>query len=304
MADQAAENEQVEDKAALAAFESGFSDPTPPAPKATAEDVKEPAKEGATEQVGADGKQKPEAKTETPAKSEPEFVQLSKTDYAKLMAAADKVVSIEGTQSKINGSVGNLHQLVKKLQEATPKGLTIDLPEDVVSELQKDFPELAGPFRSALVKALSGVKGTGEKGAEIDQSAVQKLVKDTVLQTHIEALEDDYPNWREIVGAPDEKGHIDPNNPYRKWLATQPEDYQAKINNAVSAAVVRKSIDKFNEFVAAQKKAAPALQKKPTPQTEGRRLRIETSIQPRGDGGPPAPRKTVQDSFEQGFNET
>lgn len=299
MADEAAEID-VENADVLKAFETGFQTATPPAITATdgqPETKVDNGNDGKPEGQGTT----PEAAKVVPEAPAPEYVQVTKEQFERLMAAADKVTSLDGTVSKVTGSVGNLHQVIKKLQESTPKGLTIELPDDVTSELQKEFPELAAPFRDALVKALASVKGTGDKGAEVDQAAVQKLVTDAVLQTQMVALEDDYPNWKEIVGfaAP---GEHDPNNPFRKWLATQPEEYQAKVNDADTAFVVRKAIDKFNAFVETQKKAAAQpLPNKTAPKVDGRRLRIQNSVQPRGDGGPPPAGKSVQDAFEEGF---
>lgn len=49
-----------------------------------------------------------------------------------------------------------------------------------------------------------------------------------------------YPNWRDITGSKN-------GNPtaYRKWLATQPADYQATINSTWNANDIIESIDKF-----------------------------------------------------------
>ena len=62
----------------------------------------------------------------------------------------------------------------------------------------------------------------------------------------IKALQDEYPDWRKIVGAVDiTKQQPDPNNPFRKWLATTDAAYQALINSTNSAAVMAHSIRTF-----------------------------------------------------------
>jgi len=62
----------------------------------------------------------------------------------------------------------------------------------------------------------------------------------------IKALQDEYPDWRKIVGQVDiSKQQSDPNNPYRKWLATKDAAYQALINSTNSAAVIAHSIRTF-----------------------------------------------------------
>jgi hypothetical protein len=55
-----------------------------------------------------------------------------------------------------------------------------------------------------------------------------------------------YPNWREIVGAVDiTKQQPDPDNAFRKWLATKDPAYQAKINGTNSPREVEKAIAQF-----------------------------------------------------------
>ena len=55
-----------------------------------------------------------------------------------------------------------------------------------------------------------------------------------------------YPDWREIVGAVDiSKQQPDPNNPFRKWLATRNAAYQKKINDTNSPREIEKAIVLF-----------------------------------------------------------
>lgn len=55
-----------------------------------------------------------------------------------------------------------------------------------------------------------------------------------------------YPDWRAIVGAVDvSKQQPDPNNAFRKWLATKDAAYQKKINGTTSPREVEKAIALF-----------------------------------------------------------
>jgi hypothetical protein len=55
-----------------------------------------------------------------------------------------------------------------------------------------------------------------------------------------------FPDWRTIVGAVDiRKQQPDPNNPFRKWLATKDALYQAKINGTNSPREIEKAIALF-----------------------------------------------------------
>lgn len=66
------------------------------------------------------------------------------------------------------------------------------------------------------------------------------------IDAEIKALDEEYPDWRRIVGAVDiSKRQPDPNSAYRKWLATKDAAYQALINSSTSAAVIAGSIRAF-----------------------------------------------------------
>jgi len=239
---------------------------------------------------------KAETQTEEPRptpKPQPKYVRLTEDQYKTLEAAAQKTSALEGQISKVFGTVGDMQQIVRKIQSATPAGAVVDLPEDVVSEMEKDFPELAGHLKAALGKALKGVRGTG--AAASDPAATERAVRAAVIAHEVEALEDAHPTWKEIVGAVDSAGRADPNNEFRKWLGKQDEAYQRKVNATNSSAVIGKAIDKF--MASKTPARSPATPTKVTAQS----ARIQGAIRPKGDGGTPAPRNTDNDDFEQGF---
>jgi hypothetical protein len=213
------------------------------------------------------------------------------------------------------GSFGNtLQEIRQSIQATTPKGTPVELPADLVAELEEEFPELAGHIRTAIERAFKGMTGTAapEKKADAktetpadskatDQATNDQLVRDAVVALQIEALEDAHPTWREIVGAVDSAGKYDPENPFRKWLATQPTDYQTKINSTNSAMVIGRAIDTFLAHQAEQaKKTTPAT---PVPHAQARKDRIAAAVQPRGAGGNPTPSKSADDEFNEGYRE-
>lgn len=62
----------------------------------------------------------------------------------------------------------------------------------------------------------------------------------------VEALDDAYPDWREIVGSVDIKvERPDPNNPFRKWLATKSAAYRRRVETANSAELIGEAIRLF-----------------------------------------------------------
>lgn len=244
-----------------------------------------------------------EAQTGTPPAeaavvAAPEFIQITQAQWDAIKASAART---EGMDKRIKdtvlGTVGDLEQrIIKKLQAATPAGSVVELPADVVSELETDFPELAPRIKKTLEKALKGLRGTGESTAPDWET----VVKAAAIAYQKEALEDQYPNWREIVG-PVTDGKFDPKNEYRIWLATQPADYQHKVNNTNSAQVISRSIDRFTD---AKKEAAKKVEAKPAtpaPKAAARHNVIRGAVQPKGDGGQPSPTNTAEDELESGF---
>lgn len=251
---------------------------------------------------------KPQPKVETkvapktepkPKPAAPEYVQITKADLDELKAAASKTTAMETQLSKAFGSVGDLKETVRKLQAATPAGHAVEMPKLVLAKVRKDFPELAGLIEEDLAESLKGLRGTGtatEKSA--DPAAVQKLVTAAAIANEREVLEDAYPNWMDITGAAETPEKADPNHPFRKWLATRDAAYQQKVNSTNSSAVIVRAIEKFKAATAAPARVQP----KPAPKVAARVDRIRSAIQPKGDGGQPAPLKTTDD-FSAGFQQ-
>lgn len=289
-----------EDQSQLA-FDTGFGDT---APAETTEKVETKPKEDKPEPKPVAKAKEPPKKTETKAdeKPAPEYVQITKEQMDRFEAAANKTGDFEKQFSKAFGSIGNMQQLLNKLQAATPKGEEIKLPDDVVDELKAEFPELAGHIRTALEKALkAGMRGTGEEKSEADKDPAGEALRKERITLAVEELEDAYPDWKDIVGAVSD-GKFDPTHPFRSWLATQPEDYQQKVNGTNNPRVIERAIDRFKEFEAAEKaKAKKPEPPKPNPQTESRKQALREAVQPRGSGPEPTQNKTEADHFSEGF---
>lgn len=292
-----------DDKQANLAFAEGFDEESP------AEEVL--AKTEVAPKVEAKQEPKIEPKVEAKAPVEeksavpaPKFVQITQEQFDSLLASAKKTEGIEAQLSKVFGTVGNMKQVVDRLQAATPAGMSIEIPKDAFAEMEKDFPELAKHTRDGLEKVLKNIKGTGPAtGATIDPEAVQKVVNAAYAraetQRQVNALDRAHPTWREIVGAVDGHDKHDPNNPFRKWLAKQPAEYQHKINSTDFADDITDAINKFLAATKAPVQPAP----KTAPKIAARKDRIQAAMQPKGDGGQPAPRNSADDDFKSGFQE-
>lgn len=298
------DTEEAEEKQARDDFSAGYASEQPP-PKKTVAAEAEPEPKAASEP-----EPKAETKVEAPAAETPpapKYIQVTQEDWDALKTAANKTAGHETQLSKAFGTLGDLQQIIRKLQSQTPQGLTVELPADVVSEMEDDFPELAGHFKKGLEKALKGIKGTAPAAATTtatattsqtaDPEAVQKMVKEAAMTHELEALEDAHPTWRAIVGAVNAEGKYDANNDFRKWLAKEDAAYQQKVNSTNSSAIISRAIDKFQS----SKTAAPTTPAKPAAHIVARNERVRGAIQPRGDGGQPAPTKTADDDFREGF---
>lgn len=228
--------------------------------------------------------------------SKPEFIQITKKDWDEVQAAARRTASYDSQFSKAFGTIGNIQKLMnaRPAADATPPAEPknrAEILKEAFAEMEKDFPELAQQNKAALERVLSGIPT-----AELDAPKIEQMLASYTSKREVEALEDVHPDWREIVGAVDiTKEQPNPDNPFRKWLATKDAAYQARINGTESAAVIGRAIRSFQT----ETRAAP----KPTekPRDDVRADRIRAAVQPRGDGGGPSATNSREDAFAAGF---
>ena len=226
---------------------------------------------------------------------EPEYVQISAKDWAEVRAAAAKTASYDQQLSRAFGTLGNLQKLVNNFQAQTPTGRKVEIPKDAFAAMERDFPELAQQTRSALEAALSGISGTG--ASDVDPARLETMLATYTAKREIEALEDRYPTWREIVGAVGGGEQPDPNNAFRKWLATKDTIYQHRVNNSESASVIGRAINLFQKET-----VAPPAKANGTPRDTARAERIKAAVQPKGDGAAAPASRSEDDDFLAGFN--
>lgn len=214
---------------------------------------------------------------------EPKYRQITEEDYNRFTTNAAAVDEMRATLGKqvdtAFGKIGGLERVIKQFQESTPAGHAVEITEDDFAELRDEFPELVGPQLKALQRVASKMRGTGQPSQQINGDS---LVLQAKTEIATETLAETHPDWRNVVGAPDSQ------NDYRKWLTSQPQDYQKRVSETYSPVVIGRSIDKFRDHQEQLKK------------TE-RRDRFEQAVTPRGEGGhePPA---DDDDAFNAGFN--
>jgi len=284
-------NDEIElngDDAGTADFDTGFTG----APTATPEqqvDTQKSTSEQHQEPVQDQQKQ--------------QFRQITEDEFSRLSASAAAIDEMRATLGKqsdtVFGKIGGLERMLKQFQDQTPSGSAVEITEDDLAELRDEFPELVGPQLKALQRIASKMRGTGSS-AEFDEGRLHQSVSPLLdkasdgavmrVKSEIaaETLDETNPDWKQIIGLPDENGAI-PETDYRKWLSTQPPEYQARIGDSFSPIVIGRSIDKFLEHQTSLKKNAE------------RRDRFEQAITPQGDGGDDLPPEG-DDAFNAGYN--
>lgn len=288
------------------------------------------------EKVEDKGKGEPGAKDVAPAPAadapaaqipdKPKRARISHEEWEKTRtllndakAMIGKVAGFESQIARLAGTVGTVQKAIQEAatqkQADTPLGLTVQFDDDDFKEFAENYPELAGINRrtlEALFKKVTIGPGTAEPAkteqppADAPKAAPTALTREDVAevlrQEKAKEASDKfiaaYPNWREIVGAPDTDGGPmkESGAAFHAWLKAQPAEYQKRINSTEDPGEMHAALDLFT---ASQKE--PPVAERPTGQN--RRAVIEAAVQPRGDGSTPSPQrpKTEAESMREGF---
>lgn len=271
-------------------LESGFSDAIPEA-----------------------GKEEPAAE---PVKDEPapevKYRQVTEDEWASLQAKAAEIDAVRADVRKdvdrAFGKMGGVERTLAELQKATPAGHALEVTDDVVAELTEAFPEVGALVLQSFKNLAKGMKGTApaaDKAAPAgapDPEQLESTVSARLLALQLEALDDAREDWREVIGAPD-----DSENAYRKWLKTQSPEYQARLAATNSAAVISRSLDKFDSDKAkaveqaAKEKAEADAKAAAEAKAAARRKVLGAADAPKGAGGHGHEGEAPEDQLEAGF---
>jgi hypothetical protein len=272
-----------------AAFASGFTDKAPRKPDA------KPAEKPADKTADTSAKvAEPPPAPVAPKVERPQYIRITRKQLESLES---RIASHEGQFSKAFGTIGNLQKLVNGFQAQTPAGRKVKIPPEAFAQMERDFPELAQQTRGALEAALADLSGTGPTSADIDDEKLEAKLTARETKRELKTLDEDHPNWREIVGSVAQGQQPDAAHPFRRWLATKPAAYQAKLNDSESAAFIGSAIDLFQAETAARRPAAAL-----NPRDAARAERIAGAVQPRGDNAGAAAGPSDDDAFLEGYN--
>ena len=233
------------------------------------------------------------------APATPNYVQITQEQLDGLMATAARIEEIKATATtqidKAFGKIGGVERLISDLQKATPAGQAVNVSQDDFAELTAEYPELAEMQLKGLSRVLSKMNVRGVAGESFDQEKLNALVSerlepalkgvDQKVQQTVQSilLSRDHKDWREVVGetnAPTE---------FRKWMSTQPAEFQKEINTTYDAEVISGALTKFKAAV----KAKAAISQ--------RQSRISAAVTEKGAGGSSEAPANDDDDFNEGF---
>lgn len=236
---------------------------------------------------------KPDPAPSTGEKAEqPEYVQISKAEWDKVMAAAEKTAAHEKQFSTVFGTIGKtkqtLEQSIAELR-AQAEGRKGEISNAAYTKLKDQFPELAEMTKEMVEARLANLK----PAAEPDEAALTRIIEQRQIAREMTQLTDSYPDWMTIVGAPPAEGHPPVDTPFRQWLAGKDENYQKSVSDSDFPADIERAIRRFQRETKAQAK--------PTPARDTQTGRFRDAVQQRGDGAPPTATNDLDAAFESGF---
>jgi hypothetical protein len=206
---------------------------------------------------------KPEVKPEPEPEPAPavEYAQITKAEYADLMAKASQV-------DKAFGKIGGIERVLQQLQ--TP-GQAVEVNEEDFAALSAEFPELAKTLIESQKKAFARIKGA----ATVDPAVVEKIVSERVEKTRKEMIDS---TLDQIVGGDWVADRH--SEEFKQWEAAQP----AEIQNLAASDDLRDAARMMRAWKA--HKDAPKPAPVPPPKPSSRRQQLEAAAAtPKGTGG-------------------
>lgn len=249
----------------------------------------------ATETTPPTSEATPDAGTPPPA--EPRFVQITDEQLTNLLNGMTEIATIKSNVKKLaddmGGRVGSVEAWVKNLRASTPSGQAVQVTAEDFAELRQEFPELTDLQVKGINRALSKMTGTAQVVSHDTTQFKQELKADLAAET----LDETHPDWRTVIGLPERTGGPAPDTAYRRWLATQPPAYQAKLASTWNATVIASSIDQFTKATGTQPKS-------PAKAGDARRTQLAAAVVPQGAGTVPTnTARSEDDEIMEGFKQ-
>jgi hypothetical protein len=290
-----------------AGFDSVFSDEPPPTPEQV-EALAEERKAAETLKAEEDAKAAEEAK-----KKEVVYANITPAELDDILKKANSVAEVREAMTKFQrdsaGRIGSLESTIKALQAQATTAVPLEVKAEDLVNFTKEFPELAPKLAEDLTKVLSRLKTAGEapKGETPEEFTARVM---PIVQAHVDNAQEaerkrlapkilasrhkDYPT---VIGAPDS------NTEWRKWLKTQPGNYEERMLNSWDGFELADSLDTFKEHQRVELEKAEKA-KKPAPKTpvpDARAQRLLEAVPARGGSivRTKAEAKTEEDAFKE-----
>lgn len=223
----------------------------------------------------------------------PEYVQITRQQFEDMQTRLGKIDDLQTAYAKTSGSIGNLNQIIERLQAATPKGQKVEFTADDVADLTSEFGDELGAAQLKVLQKISGkLNGTG---AAFDPAQVDSVVQARIAESskglreevstaiRQEMLSDLHPDWTTVRGTPE----------FLAWKDKLPSDAKNTLNTTNSVSYLAGKLTEFKDSLKKQKSA--------TDKGNLRQKVMASAVQPTGDGGH-AQAKSADDDFHSGFN--
>ena len=238
------------------------------------------AEVGGSPTVTPEPKPAEEVKPEVTPEPEPviEYAQITKAEYADLMAKANQV-------DKAFGKIGGIERVLQQLQQPGQ----VEVNDDDYAALTAEYPELAKTLIEGQKKALSRIKGS----ASVDPAAVDKIVSERVAQTRMEMID----STLDLIVSGDWRADR-ASEGFKAWEAAQPAEIQA-----LAASDDLRDASRMMRMWK-QHKDTP---RTPAPKPSSRKQQLEAAAAtPKGTGGSiqanPNSDEAAQAAFDAQFN--
>lgn len=221
---------------------------------------------------------------------EPDFksAQISEEAFQKLLAKATEVdeikAAIEQRYNGLGGKIGGIERFLSELKAGS--GKKVEISKDDLKELfdeEDGFPQFGEKALLGLNRALAKISVLG--GSTMTPEQLDTLLSEREAHREIVRLDRKQPDWRDTVGLPDPVTKAVPDTDYRRWLATQPDDYQQDIKDSVSAREIAESITQFKEFKTSQAQKPKTPTEPKTPAVTERERELRRAVPLKGAGG-------------------
>jgi hypothetical protein len=248
-------------------------------------------------ETAAPVKETPDAGQPTGAKDDPkpEYVQISKAEWDKVIAAAEKTTAHEKQFSTVFGTIGKTKQTLEQSVaevRALIDGRKNELSTAAYTKLKDQFPELAEMAKEMVEARLAGLPPPQQP---IDDDTFQKKVAEATNKREMKFLTRDFPTWQQIVGSPPMPGQPPVETPFRQWLAGKDEEFRNELLETDAPSDIAYAIRLF------QRETKTPAKSTPRPVTDDRAERLRDAVQPRGDSAAAPTTHPREDAFAAGF---